>query len=204
MRMLGRRSLVCGGSFAALQFLTSNFHGADAGRRGWRSGVAGRAGRVPAVLAAGQDLAISPMRRDRAESSKPTASDARGKSIYAWTPWVLLSVMVFLWGWPAMQDRPERRTGGAAECSGRRQQVLVRGAGAARRGVSHRAGRARCQRGRSRREAGEGRLRFQLAVGHRHGHFSGGDPVRPSGCALRPQMFVRQFSRRCGGCGWRC
>jgi lactate permease len=93
--------LVCGGSFASLQFLTANFHGPTLvdviGGLGslicltvflkvWRPREVWRfADEPPATIGADEE----PLRA--------------GQVAYAWMPWVFLSVMVFLWGWPVFK-----------------------------------------------------------------------------------------------------
>jgi lactate permease len=87
--------LVCGGSFAALQFALSNFHGPAL------VDVVGGVGCLVALTVLlrfwqPQEIWRFP------DEQQPLASaelPLRGRQIaYAWTPWLLLSVMVFLWG----------------------------------------------------------------------------------------------------------
>jgi lactate permease len=98
--------LVCGGSFAALQFLTANFQGPTLvdviGGLGslvcltlflriWRPREIWRFADEPAATTS-----------KAATSSDAAASDEEpldaGRVAYAWMPWVFLSGMVFLWG----------------------------------------------------------------------------------------------------------
>ncbi|HEY4308605.1 MAG TPA: lactate permease LctP family transporter [Pirellulales bacterium] len=90
---------MCGGSFAGLQFLTSNFHGPTL------VDVIGGLGSLvalavflqfwqPAVVWRFPDAAPAPVEKTRL---------TRGAIMYAWMPWVILSVMVFLWGWPSFK-----------------------------------------------------------------------------------------------------
>lgn len=104
--------LVCGGSFAAIQFVTSNYHG---------PGLVDVLGGVGSMIALAVFLrfwqpkeiwrfpdearSVSSPRTDGSEepSSKSHADKplSARQVAYAWVPWVLLSVMVFLWGWPS-------------------------------------------------------------------------------------------------------
>lgn len=90
--------VVCGGSFAAIQFLVSNLHGP------WLVDVLGGIGSL--VATAGLLRFWQPKHpwRFRDEQPHPAASDppvAAGQIAYAWTPWLLLSLIVFLWGLPS-------------------------------------------------------------------------------------------------------
>jgi lactate permease len=93
--------VVCGGSFAGLQFLMANFHGPTlvdvVGGLGslicltlflkvWQPREIWRFADERDVTAAADDAPVSPRH-----------------AFYAWMPWVLLSIMVFLWGWPPMK-----------------------------------------------------------------------------------------------------
>jgi lactate permease len=100
--------LVCGGSFAVIQFFTSNFHGPAlvdvAGGLGslvslalflrvWRPAEIWRfPDEPPAEVRAGVD------------------SPAAWSAVYAWTPWVILSIAVFAWGWPDVKQTLQRAT----------------------------------------------------------------------------------------------
>lgn len=100
---------VCGGTFAVVQFLTSNLHGPT---------LVDVAGGLAAMLALAvllrvwqpkdhfecADVAMANRKPDssRTESS-PTLPLTAGRIAYAWMPWVLLSIMVFTWGWPAVK-----------------------------------------------------------------------------------------------------
>lgn len=90
--------LVCGGSFAAIQFATSNFHG---------PGLVDVFGGVGSLVSLAVFLRFwqpketwrfpdEPERPPPADQAPLTAASVA----YAWTPWVVLSVMIFLWGWP--------------------------------------------------------------------------------------------------------
>jgi lactate permease len=97
--------LVCGGSFALVQFLASNFHGP------WLVDVAG--GLVSLVCLAlflrvwqprtvwhfpGEGRATGPV----AGGQAPACGRARVAS--AWVPWLLLSAFVFVWGLPPVKQ----------------------------------------------------------------------------------------------------
>jgi len=107
--------LVCGGSFAAIQFATSNFHGP------WLVDVFGGVGSMVslavflkfwqprAVWRFPDEPAANDISNDRPADASAAASDTpmpaaahtplTGRSVaYAWMPWAMLSAMVFLWG----------------------------------------------------------------------------------------------------------
>ncbi len=113
--------LVCGGSYATIQFLVSNYRGpslvcvtAGLGSlammvlllRFWQPRETWR---FPDEASIADAQGVS--------SPAPT----RGQIAYAWTPWLILVAMVFLWGWPAWQ---EILNGGAEN-----QPNLLRGVG---------------------------------------------------------------------------
>jgi lactate permease len=93
--------LVCGGSFALVQFLAANFHGP------WLVDVAGGLVSLVALalfLKVWQPKALWHF----PEEPPPTATAAhytRGGLVSAWMPWALLTVFVFLWGLPAVKER---------------------------------------------------------------------------------------------------
>lgn len=97
--------VVCGGSFALVQYLTANLHGP------WLVDVAG--GLVSLIglalfLRVWQPRDIWRFADEPAESS-PTSTDggpsafSRGRIVYAWMPWVFLTLCVFLWGLPPVK-----------------------------------------------------------------------------------------------------
>lgn len=92
---------VCGGTFALLQFLTSNFHGPTL---------------VDVVGGLGSLVALATLLRFwqpreiwRFPDEAPAAEMASlpvvttGQAVRAWIPWVFLSVFVFVWGWPTVK-----------------------------------------------------------------------------------------------------
>lgn len=90
---------VCGGSFAAIQFVTSNFHG---------PGLVDVLGGVGSLVALAVFLRFwHPKEIWRFPDEPEPESHAdepplKAKQVaYAWVPWVLLSGMIFLWGWPS-------------------------------------------------------------------------------------------------------
>ncbi len=93
--------LVSGGVFAVLQFLMANFHG---------PGLVDVVGGLGSLVALAvllrfwqpREIWRFPDEPPAAEMQRPEPLGA-GQVIYAWMPWVLLSVLVFLWGWPSMR-----------------------------------------------------------------------------------------------------
>jgi lactate permease len=104
--------LVCGGSFAAVQFAVSNLHGP------WLVDVAG--GLVSLVCLAlflrvwqPKEVWHFPDERPAAERAVPPRY-SRAEVAAAWVPWVLLSAFVFVWGVPQVktllgQPSPDER-----------------------------------------------------------------------------------------------
>ncbi|HET6883818.1 MAG TPA: lactate permease LctP family transporter, partial [Pirellulales bacterium] len=93
--------LVCGGSFAGLQFLAANFHGPTL------VDVIGGLGSLICLtlfLKVWRPREIWRFPDERTAVAIPDEHPLRaGQVAYAWTPWVLLSLMVFLWGWPPVK-----------------------------------------------------------------------------------------------------
>lgn len=96
--------LVCGGTFAAAQFVISNFHGPT---------LVDIGGGVGSMIALSIFLRFWQPKEiwrfpDEAEPTAAAESHARltgARVAYAWFPWVLLSTMVFLWGWPDVKQK---------------------------------------------------------------------------------------------------
>jgi len=93
--------LVCGGSFAGIQFLTSNFHGPTL------VDVVGGLGSLVSLAVflrfwQPKEIWRFPDEADQAVAERPMLS--RGQIAYAWVPWVLLSALVFLWGGPQFRE----------------------------------------------------------------------------------------------------
>ncbi len=94
--------VVCGGTFALLQFLTANYHGPAL---------------VDVVGGLGAMVALAVMLRfwqpkeiwrfpDEAphEESHAEAPLSTSQIVHAWMPWVFLSIFVFAWGWPSIKE----------------------------------------------------------------------------------------------------
>jgi len=94
--------LVCGGSFAAIQFYVSNFHGPGL------VDVLGGVGSLVALTVLLRFWQPKEIWRFPEEDDQPVHADETPLSpkqvAYAWTPWVLLSVLIFLWGWPSWKE----------------------------------------------------------------------------------------------------
>jgi len=92
--------VVCGASFATVQFLLSNYHGPT---------LVDVVGGLASLVLTAIFLRFWQPRVTWRFADEDAASDtaherpARGASIYAWMPWVLLSVMVFVWGLPSVK-----------------------------------------------------------------------------------------------------
>ena len=102
--------LVAGVSFAVPQFLVSNYHGP------WLVDVIAAISSMGALDAVPEDLASEadldehiarrrrPCRMREAEAGAVRHGFTRAQIVKAWTPWVILSVLVFLWGLPQVKD----------------------------------------------------------------------------------------------------
>ncbi len=91
--------LVCGGSFALVQFLTANYHGP------WLVDVVGG---IVALVCLALFLRVWQPREtwhfpDEPPRTEAAGSYTTGQIVSAWMPWVLLTVFVFLWGLPAVK-----------------------------------------------------------------------------------------------------
>jgi lactate permease len=100
--------LVCGGSFALVQFLTANYHGP------WLVDVAG--GVVSLLCLAvflrfwqPREIWLFPGETPSAVQDKPPAYSRR-QIISAWVPWMLLTAFVFAWGLPPVKQHLEWAT----------------------------------------------------------------------------------------------
>src|SRR5262249_35221995 len=103
--------LICGGSFAGVQFLVANYHGP------WLVDVAGGVVSLVALalfLRVWQPKTIWQFAEEPAPAPAPTESEAiqaeeppsvysQAQVISAWVPWVLLTLFVFLWGIPQVK-----------------------------------------------------------------------------------------------------
>lgn len=93
--------LVCGGSFAVIQFLTSNFHGPTL------VDVAGGLGSLVCLSIFLRFWKPKEIWRfadePDAEASLTRPLPPTRQIVHAWVPWVLLSAAVFVWGWPSIK-----------------------------------------------------------------------------------------------------
>src|SRR5262249_5191199 len=92
--------LVCGGSFALVQFLTANFHGP------WLVDVAGG---IVSLISLALFLRVwQPRKRWHFPDEPPVQvkppTYTRGQIAAAWLPWALLTLFVFLWGLPQVRE----------------------------------------------------------------------------------------------------
>jgi lactate permease len=94
---------VCGGSFAGIQFVAANFHGPTL------VDVLGGLGSLAALaifLRFWQPKKIWRFVDEPQDSARGEAVPrqlTRRAIVHAWVPWLLLSIMVFLWGWPTFR-----------------------------------------------------------------------------------------------------
>jgi lactate permease len=91
--------LIAGLSFAIPQFLVSNYHGP------WLVDVVAS---VASIVAVASFLRVwRPTRiwrlEHESEPAGPTDAAPRGLVLRAWTPWLILSVVVFVWGIPSVK-----------------------------------------------------------------------------------------------------
>ena len=92
--------LTAGGSFAVMQFLTSNYHGP------WLVDIIGAIVSMVALiilLKFWQPKTTWRYEHEREEEQEAHLSHARNKVFRAWMPWVLMSVFVFAWGTPQVK-----------------------------------------------------------------------------------------------------
>src|SRR5262245_19921510 len=92
--------LVCGGSFALVQFLVSNYHGP------WLVDVAGG---IVSLAALALFLKVWQPRPTWHFPDEPPQTEAphhgRGLLVSAWVPWALLTAFVFAWGLPEVKQQ---------------------------------------------------------------------------------------------------
>jgi lactate permease len=94
--------LVAGLSFAILQFLVSNYHGP------WLVDILAAIGSIAAVVLflrvwQPSDRFEPPMMVAGGEPIARAAAPPRAEVIRAWVPWLILSVLVFIWGIPQVR-----------------------------------------------------------------------------------------------------
>jgi len=92
---------VCGGSFASIQFLTSNLHGPTL------VDVVGGLGSLVCLAVFLRFWQPKHVWGFPDEPEQPAAEESKQYSrreiVHAWIPWLLLSVLVFLWGLPQLR-----------------------------------------------------------------------------------------------------
>jgi lactate permease len=98
--------LVSGGSFATLQFATANFFG---------PALVDVVGGLGSLVCTTLFLRIwKPKETWRFSGQEPPPADdcplTRRQIAYAWMPWAILSLMVFLWSWPPVKTALEGGT----------------------------------------------------------------------------------------------
>jgi lactate permease len=95
--------LTCGGTFAVVQFLVSNFHGP------WLVDVVAGVGSMVALAVLLKFWHPAERWRYPGEAEPPPrephagAEPASRSYASAWVPWALLTVFVFVWGWPSVK-----------------------------------------------------------------------------------------------------
>lgn len=93
--------VVCGGTFAALQFVMSNWHGPAL------VDVVGGLGSLVALavmLRFWQPKTIWRFPDEVADPANAARASLTGSQVVkAWMPWVFLSLLVFAWGWPTVK-----------------------------------------------------------------------------------------------------
>ena len=101
--------VVCGGTYAVIQFLLSNYHGPTL------VSVLGGAGSLGSMFVLLRFWQPKQVWRFPDESPHCAENGAPGPAakgpgrpaltswqvIYAWVPWLVLTMMVFIWGWPS-------------------------------------------------------------------------------------------------------
>jgi hypothetical protein len=175
--MAGRRGvmgvwpalLVCGGSFALAQFLVANFLGPAL------VDVVGGLFSLTMLalfLRAWQPAVTWHFDEESSVSAvPPRACYSRRQLLYAWIPWALLSLLVFLCGESHLRVWLDGGPKGAgSQCLGRHYLLGLSRTGTPRKGEPSPPG-GRPERG---RESG---LQIQLAVRDRHGHLRGGSSL---------------------------
>ncbi len=92
--------LTAGGSFAIAQFLISNYHGP------WVVDIAGAIASIFSLVVLLRFWRPRKTWRFEHESSTPVAAiqkPSTGVALRAWTPWIILSALVFVWGMPQIK-----------------------------------------------------------------------------------------------------
>ncbi len=94
--------LVAATTFAVLQFLVSNFHGP------WLVDILASIGSMAAVVLflrvwQPKDQFVPPMMAESRLPDGVAMAPARREVVRAWVPWLILSVLVFIWGIPQVR-----------------------------------------------------------------------------------------------------
>lgn len=102
MREVWPACLTAGASFAITQFLVSNYHGP------WIVDIAGALVSMAALLILlrfWQPREVWRFDHERTDAVSSTGAllPSRAEALRAWTPWILLTVFVFLWGLPPIK-----------------------------------------------------------------------------------------------------
>ena len=88
--------LTCGATFAVVQFLVSNYHGP------WVVDIAAALASIGALLVLlkfWQPREIMRQHQNEVADAKPSGREA----MVAWMPWIILSIVVFVWGLPQVK-----------------------------------------------------------------------------------------------------
>ena len=158
--------------------------------------------RVPAVLAAEGNLAISrraekhAANRIAAQIGHDRLRERCAQVAYAWMPWVLLSVMVFLWGWPAWKTMLNGGTDEQPNCLAGISKISFEVPWLHKRDLSHRpGGRSAAEAPTARRKPEDGRLRSSTGSRPPARASSWRRCSRRSGCGSRRRVFLRRVRR---------
>ena len=194
--------LVCGGSFAGIQFLTSNFHGPTL------VDVVGGLGSLAMLAIFLRFWQPAEVWRFPDEAEQPASGEpehyTRRQIVHAWVPWVAAFGAGFSMGFASTAQRAQWRRPRAAQCPGGNRQLVLGSAGSARPGLSHRAGCGTGHRFGACRASRKSRLHVQLAIDHRHWDFLGRCALgilaahRPGG------VLPGSSSKRWARCGLPC
>jgi lactate permease len=101
MREVWPACLVSGGTFAAMQFLVSNYHGP------WVVDIAGALASMfslVALLKFWQPRSVWRFADESAVPEQRVQHPSPSEALRAWMPWIILSVLVFFWGLPQIKS----------------------------------------------------------------------------------------------------
>ena len=194
--------LVCGGSFAGIQFWISNFHGPEL------VDVVGGLGSLVLLTIFLRFWQPKQIWRFADEAPPATAASAlppltAGQVCYAWMPWVLLSVLVFLWGWPGIKTFLNGGDLNNRNALAGRSVVLWEVPICAWTVFTARRRSLKCSRAGSCRRTREGCLRVQMAVDDRDRHFRRGDLFGRVAAGFVRAFSVGNLLELCGRCAMR-